>query len=62
MRDRGWGGGLVGKSAFVKHDVTGNNNMTSGEIVASVPLMLEGIAQKNAASGAWGEFVVGGGI
>lgn len=42
--------------------MSGNYNTPRGEIVTTISLVFEGVAQENTPRRAWGKFVVGGGI
>lgn len=42
--------------------MTGHYNAMHGEIIAAIAFVLERVAKKYAAGGAWREFVVGGGV
>ena len=53
---------VIWKYGFVENDVTGNDNASSGEVVAPVPFVFQWVTKENTRRGARGEFVVHGGI
>ena len=57
-----WGVLAIQKNCFVENNVSGNDNATSGEVVAPVSFVFQGITKKNTRRGARGELVVHGGV
>jgi hypothetical protein len=56
----GWGGASKGKHIFVEDDVTRDDDAVGGEVRASIPLVVRGVAEEEAASGARRKLVRGG--
>jgi hypothetical protein len=56
----GWGGACKGKHIFVEDDVTRDDDAVGGEVQAPIPLVVRGVAEEEAASGARRKLVRGG--
>jgi hypothetical protein len=56
----GWGGACKGKHIFVEDDVTRDDDAVGGEVQTPIPLVVGGVAEEEAASGARRELVRGG--
>jgi hypothetical protein len=56
----GWGGACKGKHIFVEDDVTRDDDAVGGEVQASIPLVVSGVAEEEEASGARRKLVRGG--
>jgi hypothetical protein len=55
----GWGGACKGKHIFVEDDVTRDDDAVGGEVQAPIPLVVRGVAEEEAASGARRKLVRG---
>jgi hypothetical protein len=49
----GWGGASNGKHIFVEDDMTRDDDAMGGEVKTVIPLLVRGVAKKEATSGAW---------
>jgi hypothetical protein len=56
----GWGGVCKGKHIFVEDNVTRDDDAVGGEVHAPIPLVVRGVAEEEAASGARRKLVRGG--
>jgi hypothetical protein len=56
----GWGGACKGKHIFVEDGVTRDDDAVGGEVQALTPLVVRGVAEEEAASGARRKLVRGG--
>jgi hypothetical protein len=50
----GWGGASEGKHIFVKNDVTRDEYAVGGEVKTTIPLVVRGVTEEDAVSGARG--------
>jgi hypothetical protein len=56
----GWGGACKGKHIFVEDDVTRDDDAVGGEVQTPIPLVVRGVVEEEAASGARRKLVRGG--
>jgi hypothetical protein len=49
----GWGGASNGKHIFVEDDMMRDDDAMGGEVKTVIPLVVRGVAKKEATSGAW---------
>jgi hypothetical protein len=56
----GWGGACKGKHIFVEDDVTRDDDAVGGKVQTPIPLVVRGVAEEEAASGARRKLMRGG--
>jgi hypothetical protein len=57
----GWGGASKGNHIFVENDVTRDEYAVGGEVKASIPLVVTGVTEEEATSGARSSLIGSGG-